>query len=140
MCNFLLSFFLSSFFFFKIFIYFFERTGKGGNKRRRGTSVCNWSPPTRDLAHNPGMCPDWELNLQSSSLQAGAQSTEPHKPGLARSFCVIIESAVSFELLTKALICLHYIELGSIMKTGVKFGQNWHVKPDGKMVTTILLY
>ena len=36
---------------------------------------------TGDLAHNPGMCPDWELNQRPSGLQAGAQPTEPHQPG-----------------------------------------------------------
>ena len=36
---------------------------------------------TGDLAHNPGMCPDWELNWQPFSLQARAQSTELHQPG-----------------------------------------------------------
>ena len=30
-------------------------------------------PPTGDLAHNPGVCPDWESN--------GIESTEPHQPG-----------------------------------------------------------
>ena len=35
-----------------------------------------------DLAHNPGMCPDWESNRQPFGSQAGAQSTEPHQPGL----------------------------------------------------------
>ena len=38
-----------------------------------------WRP---DLAHNPGMCPDEELNQRPLRLQAGAQSTEPHQPGL----------------------------------------------------------
>ena len=38
-------------------------------------------PPPGDLARNPGMCPDWELNLQAFVSQAGAQSTEPHQPG-----------------------------------------------------------
>ena len=38
-----------------------------------------WGP---DLVHNPGMCPDWELNQQTFGSQAGAQSTEPHQPGL----------------------------------------------------------
>ena len=38
-------------------------------------------PRTGDLARNPGMRPDWESNRQPSSLQAGAQSTEPHQPG-----------------------------------------------------------
>ena len=39
-------------------------------------------PPTGDLACNPGMCPYWELNQQPFGLQAGTQSTEPHRPGL----------------------------------------------------------
>ena len=25
--------------------------------------VVSCMPPTRDLAHNPGLCPDWEPNL-----------------------------------------------------------------------------
>ena len=35
------------------------RKGKGGRKRGRGISMCSCTPPTGDLAHNPGMCPDW---------------------------------------------------------------------------------
>ena len=35
-------------------------------------------PPTGDLARNPGMCPDWELNQQPFGSQAVIQSTEPH--------------------------------------------------------------
>ena len=35
-----------------------------------------------NLACNPGMCPDWESNQLSFGSQAGAQSTEPHQPGL----------------------------------------------------------
>ena len=27
-------------------------------------------PPAGDLAHNPGMCPDWELNWQPFGSQA----------------------------------------------------------------------
>ena len=38
-------------------------------------------PPTRDLAHNPGMCPDWKMNWRPFGSQAGTQSTEPHQPG-----------------------------------------------------------
>ena len=38
-------------------------------------------PPTGDLAHNPGMCPDWELNQWPFDPQASTQSTEPHQPG-----------------------------------------------------------
>ena len=36
-------------------------------------------PPTGDLAYNPGMCPDWELNWGPYGLQATAQSIESHQ-------------------------------------------------------------
>ena len=42
-------------------------------------------PPGGDLAHNPGMCPDWKLNWQPFGSQACTQSTEPHPPGLVLS-------------------------------------------------------
>ena len=45
--------------------------------------VASHVPPTGDLACNPGMCPDWELNQQPFGLQAGAQNT----PG--RSFYIL---------------------------------------------------
>ena len=46
--------------------------------------VASHSPPTADLACNPGMCPDQEPNWQpfGSPFEAGAQSTEPYHPGL----------------------------------------------------------
>ena len=49
----------------KDFIYsFLER--KGGRKKREGEKhqcvVASQTPPTGDLAHNPGMCLDWESN------------------------------------------------------------------------------
>ena len=45
-------------------------------------SVASHTRPTGGLACNPGMCPDWELNQQPFGSQAGAQSAEPHQPGL----------------------------------------------------------
>ena len=39
-------------------------------------------PPAGDLAYNPGICPYWELDQQSFSLQNDAQPTEPHQWGL----------------------------------------------------------
>ena len=44
--------------------------------------VASHEPPTGDLARNPGMSPDWELNQVPFGSQAGTQSTEPHQPGL----------------------------------------------------------
>ena len=67
----------------KILFIFRARVGAGereGEKKYR--SVASRMPPTGDLAHNPGMCPDWELNLWPFGLQACPQSTEPHQPGL----------------------------------------------------------
>ena len=43
--------------------------------------VASHMPPTGDLALNPGMCHDWELNLQPFSLQTGIQPTEAHQAG-----------------------------------------------------------
>ena len=37
--------------------------------------------PTGDLAHNPGMCHDWESNWRPLGSQANTQSTEPDQPG-----------------------------------------------------------
>ena len=47
---------------------------------------CLWHGPPGDLAHNPGMCPDEELNQRPLRSQAGAQYTEPHQPGLKLSY------------------------------------------------------
>ena len=84
--------------FFKIlFIYLFLRfyllifREKGRERDREGEKhqcvVASHAPPTGDLAHNPGMCPDWESNWQPFGSQAGTQSTEPHRPRLHLNFC-----------------------------------------------------
>ena len=44
--------------------------------------VASRVPPIGDLAHNPGMCPDWESNWGSFGSQASTQSIELHQPGL----------------------------------------------------------
>ena len=62
-------------------MYLFQKEGKGGRKRKKHQWVASRTHPTRDLAHNPGMCPDWESNQQPFSSQASTQSTEPHQPG-----------------------------------------------------------
>ena len=50
--------------FFKEFIYLFLERGEG--KEREGEKhqcvVASHAPRAGDLAYNPGMCPDWELN------------------------------------------------------------------------------
>ena len=73
------------FFFFSLkrfYLFILRQRGREG-KRERNINVrlllmcSHW-----DLARNPGMCPDWESNWRPFGLQAGAQSFEPHQPGL----------------------------------------------------------
>ena len=73
--------FLGALFFFKDFIYLFLVRGEGREKERE-RNINVWlplkCPPPRDLAHNPGMCPDGESNWRPFGSKACAQSTEPH--------------------------------------------------------------
>ena len=62
-----------------LFILIF-RVGREGEKHQ--CVVASDTLPTGDLAGNPGMCPDWELNWRPFGSQASSQSTEPHQPGL----------------------------------------------------------
>ena len=47
-----------------LFIYLFKE--KGREREREGEKhrcvVASFTPPTGDLAGNPGICPDWESN------------------------------------------------------------------------------
>ena len=67
------------------FIYLFLERGEGREKEREKNVhvqlVASHTPPTGDLARNPDMCPEWELNLLPFGSQASTQSTEPHQPG-----------------------------------------------------------
>ena len=63
----------------KIFI-FRERIWEGEREGDKHQSVvASHAPPTGDLAHNPGMCPDCDSNEQLFGSQAD-KSTEPHQP------------------------------------------------------------
>ena len=48
----------------KIYLFIFrERRREGEREGEKPQSVvASCAPPTGDLACNPGMCPDWELN------------------------------------------------------------------------------
>ena len=79
---FLLSF--SFFFFFKKdFIYLFLEKGMEGEREgeKHQCVVASCAPPTGDLAHTPGMCPDWELNQWPFGSHTSTQSTKLHQPG-----------------------------------------------------------
>ena len=71
-------------FYFLRFYLFNFREGREGEREveKYRYVVASHMPPTGDLAHNPGMCPDWELNQKPFGSQSGAQSTKPHQPGL----------------------------------------------------------
>ena len=53
--------------FFKIILFYFFLE-RGREREREGENhqcvVAPHGPPTGDLDHNPGLCPDWELNWQ----------------------------------------------------------------------------
>ena len=53
-------------YFFKEYLFIFRERGREGEKggEKYQCVVASHTPPTGDLAHNPGMCPDWELNWQ----------------------------------------------------------------------------
>ena len=57
-----------------------------GEKHQR--VVASHVPPTRDLAHNPGMCPTLGIQLATTLVcrLALAQSSEPLQPGLGVFF------------------------------------------------------
>ena len=85
-CYILCKVFLNEFYFI-IFLrfYLFIFRERGGEGEREGEKhqfvVASCSPPTGDLTHNPGMCPDRELNWQPFGSQDRAQPTELHQPG-----------------------------------------------------------
>ena len=62
-------------------MYLFLETGKGGRKKE--THQCVVASLTLPTGRTPGPqpSPGWESNQQPYGSQAGAQSTEPHRPG-----------------------------------------------------------
>ena len=52
----------------RVYLFIFRERGKkrereGEKHRCAREMVASLKPPTRDLALNPGICPDWESNL-----------------------------------------------------------------------------
>ena len=72
------------FFFLKIlfiYLFIFKERGREGERegKKHKSGFASHVPLTGDLAHNPGMCPDWELNQWPFGLQASPHFTEPHQ-------------------------------------------------------------
>ena len=67
----------------KDFIYLFlDRGGRRETEGEKLWSGCLFHTPARDLGHNAGPRPNWELNWRPFGSHALAQSTEPHQPGV----------------------------------------------------------
>ena len=67
--------------FFIFYLFIFRQRGREGEREgeKHQWAVVSHAPPTGDLACNPGMCPDWELNWRPFASQASTQPTEPHQ-------------------------------------------------------------
>ena len=48
----------------RFYLFIFRERGREGEREgeKHQCVVASHVPPTGDLAHNPGVCPDWELN------------------------------------------------------------------------------
>ena len=56
--------FLFLFLFLRFYLFIFREGGREGERGKHQCVVASCAPPTGDLAHNPGLDPDWELNCQ----------------------------------------------------------------------------
>ena len=54
-------------FFKRFYLFIFRQRGREGEREgeKHQCVIASRATPTGDLAHNPGMLPDWELNLQT---------------------------------------------------------------------------
>ena len=75
----------------KIYLSIFSERGRKGEREgeKHQCVVASHVPAAEDLAHNPSMCPDSELNQQLFGSQALTQSTKLYQPRL--TFKVIID-------------------------------------------------
>ena len=62
----------------RFYLFIFRERGRDGEREeeKHQCVVSSHTPPTGDLAHTPGMCPDWGSNQRPFGLQASNQSTE----------------------------------------------------------------
>ena len=65
------NFYLFTFYFKIFYLLIFRERGKEGEREgeKHQCVVASHTPPTGDLAHNAGMCPDWESNQQPFGSQ-----------------------------------------------------------------------
>ena len=65
------------------YLIIFRERGREGEREgeKHQCVIASHAPPTGDLAHNPGMCPDWESIRGPFGSQDPIQSTELQEPG-----------------------------------------------------------
>ena len=65
------------------YLFIFRKRGREGEREgeKHLYVVVSCIPLTGDLAHNLGICLNWESNQQPLGLQACTQSTELYQPG-----------------------------------------------------------
>ena len=83
------------YFFLKFLFVHFQREGEREEEKHQCV-VASCVPPTGNLAHNPGTCPDWEVNQWPFCLQASIQSTEPYSQGTKLPFSGALFSPLRF--------------------------------------------
>ena len=75
--------------FFKI-LFIFRKRGRERERKGEGEKhqcvVASHAPPTGDLAHNTGMCPDWESNWRPFGLQSALNPLSHTSQGTYRNF------------------------------------------------------
>ena len=70
------------------------REGERKGEKHQGV-VASHTPPARNPAHNPGMCPNWASNQLPSGSHSSAQSVEPYQPGQKYIIRILIQIALN---------------------------------------------
>ena len=96
-------------FFQRCHLFIFRERGRKAEREGQKDQcvVASCTPPCEgreDLARNPGMCPDWELNWRPFGSLVGAQSTEPHQPG-QKILISIVHLNYTLSITTFLVIC-----------------------------------
>ena len=104
-------------FFLKFHLFLFRERGREGERERKKHQcvVASREPPSGDLAHNPSMCPDWELNWRPFGSQAGTQSTEPQQPGLYICLLIFTEKLLCIKLFFLIAFSYFSIDVNAFM-------------------------
>ena len=104
-------------FFKRFYLFIFRERGEEREREKHQRVVISCGPPTGDLTHNPGICPDWVLNFRPFSSQANFQSIELHQPWLYLSFLkrshshfhILIVSGSNLHIFIFIFECSYYL-------------------------------